>query len=298
MKPNNQWRHWWQFTVAVGLKWLDGLAVNNEWGASWLISEVVSSPDTQLAFQWGCRHRWHRGDEQACTSCPAGRDGREDVWEAQTWERWRKSWAAERSGEVRWRGEESRHPSVKKTPRGWQSGLFCTWRRRANDEENKNIKQQKRGHNDASILTAPAAGVSSSSSLSVTAFVPPLPHLHHHQPLMFAHRITLISALESSSVSAHREVQPEKTWRRRRGCDADCKRFGSTVVHTSFMSRFSCALVCGSWWVGMKTAPSTLKAAKPSTLYLICFLSSSPSRFFSPRVSIYVSDEDDYKSSQ
>lgn len=32
----------------------------------------------------------------------------------------------------------------------------------------------------------------------------------------------------------------------------------------------------------MKTAPSTLKAAKPSTLFLICFVSSSPSRFFLP----------------
>lgn len=161
MKTNNQWRHWWQFTVAVGLKWLDGLAVNNEWGASWLISKVVSSPDTQLAFQWGFRHRRHRGNEKAHTSCPAGQDGREDVCRLKSGLQEDQGRWGDCGGDI---GEESRHPSLNNTPCGWQlrciSGLFCTWRRRANDEENKKIKQQKGA-------TSPAASVSSSSSLSV-----------------------------------------------------------------------------------------------------------------------------------
>lgn len=57
MRPDNQWRHWWQCVVALGSERLDGLTVNNEWGDSWLISEVVSRSDTQLAFQWGLQHR-------------------------------------------------------------------------------------------------------------------------------------------------------------------------------------------------------------------------------------------------
>lgn len=57
MRPDNQWRHWWQCVVALGSERLDGLTVNNEWGDSWLISEVVSLSDTQLAFQWGLQHR-------------------------------------------------------------------------------------------------------------------------------------------------------------------------------------------------------------------------------------------------
>lgn len=117
------------------------------------------------------------------------------------------------------------------TPHGWQHRrgvrpLFyleeaVEWRGEQNPQTTKRVR------NDAAILTAPVAGVSSSSTLSVAAFVPPIPTT---TPVMLAHRITLISALESS------KVQSEKTWRRKKDWDVNCKRFRSTVS-CHFMSR-------------------------------------------------------------
>lgn len=72
MRPDNQWQHWWQCVVALGSERLDGLTVNNEWGDSGLISEVVSVPDTQLAFQWGLQHRRQHANKHPNTSCLAG----------------------------------------------------------------------------------------------------------------------------------------------------------------------------------------------------------------------------------
>lgn len=72
MRPDNQWRHWWQRVVALGSERLGGLTVNNEWGDSGLISEVVSLPDTQLAFQWGLQHRRQHANKHPNTSCLAG----------------------------------------------------------------------------------------------------------------------------------------------------------------------------------------------------------------------------------
>lgn len=125
------------------------------------------------------------GNEQVPTSCPAGQDGKENVWRLQCGSaqeylglqknqgRWR-----DRGGEI---GEQSRHPSIKKTPHRWQlrcmSGLLCTWARRANDEEKH--QTTKRGHNDATVLTAPADGVSS-SSLLCRRLCAPRHHLHLH----------------------------------------------------------------------------------------------------------------------
>lgn len=117
------------------------------------------------------------------------------------------------------------------------------------------------------VLTAPTAGVSSSSSLSVAAFVPPhhQHHLHLHQPLMLTHRITLNPPL---SVHTERcsQKRPEDG---REGVTLTVKGFG--------LSRVSCHVSCALAVMKLKVFSISL---------------------FSPGVSLYVSDEDDYKSSQ
>ena len=78
-KPN---KRWWGLIINGGIDdsvwwpwapsdWI-GLTVNNEWGDSWLISEVVSLPDTQLAFQWGLQHRRQHANKHPDT-CRTGR---------------------------------------------------------------------------------------------------------------------------------------------------------------------------------------------------------------------------------
>lgn len=96
------------------------------------------------------------------------------------------------------------------------SFLFCTWRRWGNDEGNKNTKQQKRSATmplSSRHLLPLSPSLHPPLPLSLSLCAPPTPPSTFTLP----HRISLSSALESSSVSAHThaEVHSEKTWRKK-----------------------------------------------------------------------------------
>lgn len=143
MKPNNQWRHWWPWAWSDWMGWL--WIMNEElpdWSVrltllqtlGWHFNGVPGAGDTAATNKLPCRTGWERvcvwrlkcGSAQENPGLQKDQGRRGDC-----------------RGEI---GEKFRHPSIKKTPHAWQlrciSGLFCTWRRRANDE-NKHIKQQK-----------------------------------------------------------------------------------------------------------------------------------------------------------
>lgn len=111
----------------------------------------------------------------------------------------------------------------------WMSTLlfFCTWKRWGNDEGNKNTKLQKR---------SPTMPLSSQHlpPLSPSPHPPLLLSLSLYAPpftFTLPHRISLSSALESSSVSAHAELHCEKTWRNKVGRMSPQQWRWPNVVH-------------------------------------------------------------------
>lgn len=124
------------------------------------------------------------------------------------------------------------------------SFLFCTEgaMRRGGGQKHQTTKKVS---NNATILASSTAAVSSSSSSS-----PPLPLCPPPPPppiFTLPHRISLSSALESSSVSAQSELHSEKTWRQRSRWDVGAARHkgdsGSLSRRRHGSSNFRCTLV-------------------------------------------------------
>lgn len=94
------------------------------------------------------------------------------------------------------------------------SSFFCTWRRLGEWWGGTKHQTTKKVPNNAAIFAASTAAVSFSlpSSYSLSPFV-----LSPDSTFTLSHRISLSSALESSSVSALAEVYSEKTWRNKVG---------------------------------------------------------------------------------
>lgn len=95
--------------MALGSELLDGLTVNNEWGDSWLISEVVSLSDTQLVFQWGLQQRrQHANNKPTPTFLKTSRFTASQPDEGQDVNRWVHSWwGGEKNGFWTYKWEEN-----------------------------------------------------------------------------------------------------------------------------------------------------------------------------------------------
>lgn len=123
---------------------------------------------------------------------------------------------------------------------------------RGSDEAGGTQKHQttKKVSNNATILASSAAAVYSSSSSSPSLPLCPPPPPPPPSTFTLPHRISLSSALESSSVSAQSELHSEKTWRQRSRWDVgaakhkgnrgslSCRRHGSSNFRRMLIGAF------------------------------------------------------------